>query len=224
MNLVMERAKTSWLLAFGDVITLLLTFFIVVVVMNNSQITAMESWVEDRLNESYKKLDQQIQLNQLSLLSVAREPRGLRINIESDKAFDVGSYAPSEELRKQLSVLSPLLNEMVILNISQNPEGESMLSRADKEGMKWFAEIAIQGHTDHSWVNPESRLRNNTFLSTLRAEAVMTNLQDLAEIDSELFSISGYGEWQPIADNSTEEGRQKNRRVEILITASFISI
>lgn len=224
MNSAIERSKSSWLLAFGDVITLLLTFFIVVVVVNKSDISKIDKWVDDQLNSSFEQLSAEVELKELKLLSVSREPRGIKINIESDRAFEVGSFVPSEELVKELQVLTSVLAELPVLNIGVKPETKTVVERAATDGLEWFSEVAIQGHTDNVWVNPESRLRNNFFLSTLRAEAVMGVMQSQTVLNADLFSITGYGEWQPIAENTSDTGRQQNRRVEVLITASFIPV
>jgi len=87
--------------------------------------------------------------------------------------------------------------------------------------MQWLAEVIVEGHTDNDKVDPLSRLRNNFFLSTLRAQSVMQTLYVQSGLPAELFSVSGYGEWQPIVLNNTEQGKRQNRRVEILLTASF---
>ena len=70
--------------------------------------------------------------------------------------------------------------------------------------------LNIEGHTDNQGNNV-----SNQKLSENRAEAVMLAL--VAEgIGSERLSSTGFGEDRPIADNSTEEGRAKNRRVELI--------
>ncbi|RME23290.1 MAG: OmpA family protein, partial [Candidatus Zixiibacteriota bacterium] len=75
-------------------------------------------------------------------------------------------------------------------------------------------EILIEGHTDST--GPEEYNRE---LSIRRAQSVATYLQHDNVIPTR-FTIMGYGESQPIADNGTPEGRQANRRVEIAIFAN----
>ena len=50
MNIVLERAKSAWLLAFGDVITLLITFFIMTIVLNKGEISKIQKWVDQQVN------------------------------------------------------------------------------------------------------------------------------------------------------------------------------
>lgn len=70
------------------------------------------------------------------------------------------------------------------------------------------ATAVIEGHTDS-----KGKEAYNQKLSERRAKAVMKNLVDEFGIAAKRLSYKGYGETKPIADNATEEGRQKNRRV-----------
>ena len=72
--------------------------------------------------------------------------------------------------------------------------------------------ITIIGHTDNV-----GQAETNLQLSTNRAIAVANQLRNLLPQSTIEFSVLGKGEQQAIADNTTEEGRQQNRRVEILI-------
>lgn len=77
-------------------------------------------------------------------------------------------------------------------------------------------EIEIEGHTDN--VPQFSKLyRNNDELSSARALSVFYFLLDNTSLEPSLLKHSGRGEYCPIADNSTAEGRDRNRRVEIKI-------
>jgi chemotaxis protein MotB len=78
------------------------------------------------------------------------------------------------------------------------------------------SDIEIEGHTDSVPLNG-GRYENNDVLSSYRALAVFNYLKDNAAINPEVMKHSGRGEYIPIADNSTPEGRAKNRRVEIKI-------
>ena len=70
--------------------------------------------------------------------------------------------------------------------------------------------VEIAGHTDDVG-SPES----NLVLSRERAEAVLSYLLAAGE-DADRFVVIGYGESQPIADNATEEGRARNRRIQFV--------
>ena len=80
--------------------------------------------------------------------------------------------------------------------------------------------IEIEGHTDSVPLNG-GRYENNDVLSSYRALAVFNYLKENAAIDPGVMKHSGRGEYLPVADNSTPEGRAKNRRVEIKIYNSL---
>ena len=75
--------------------------------------------------------------------------------------------------------------------------------------------IDIQGHTDNQPIK-YSGWKSNWELSTARATSVLHYL--VADgLSPQKLSASGYGEYRPVASNDTKEGRQKNRRVEIIV-------
>ena len=80
--------------------------------------------------------------------------------------------------------------------------------------------IEIEGHTDNVPMSG-AKYSNNDELSTGRALSVFYYLKDNTTLDPASIKHSGMGEYVPIADNSTEEGRAKNRRVEIRIYNSL---
>ena len=96
-------------------------------------------------------------------------------------------------------------------------EALPMLNKIGKILSKYADDnIEIEGHTDSVPLNG-GRYENNDVLSSYRALAVFDYLKDNASIDPSIMKHSGRGEYEPIADNSTPEGRAKNRRVEIKI-------
>lgn len=80
--------------------------------------------------------------------------------------------------------------------------------------------IEIEGHTDSVPLNG-GRYENNDVLSSYRALTVFNYIKDHSSVDPGMMKHSGRGEYMPIADNSTPEGRAKNRRVEIKIYNSL---
>ena len=100
---------------------------------------------------------------------------------------------------------------------SGKTEALPMLNKIGKILSKYADDnIEIEGHTDSVPLNG-GRYENNDVLSSYRALAVFDYLKDNASIDPSIMKHSGRGEYEPIADNSTPEGRAKNRRVEIKI-------
>lgn len=82
--------------------------------------------------------------------------------------------------------------------------------------------IEIEGHTDNVPIH-SSKYEDNNVLSMYRALTVAEYLRDITDIDPAHIKSSGRGEYVPVADNSTPEGRARNRRVEIKIYNSYNS-
>jgi outer membrane protein OmpA-like peptidoglycan-associated protein len=74
------------------------------------------------------------------------------------------------------------------------------------------SQIVVEGHTD-SYGGDE----NNLALSRRRAEAVSAYLTNELSVPTFRISAVGYGETQPIANNDTEQGRERNRRIDVII-------
>lgn len=83
-------------------------------------------------------------------------------------------------------------------------------------------DVLIEGNTDNVPVNTSSPLmkniRNNWDLSCLRASSVVQYLQDHYGVNPKRLTAGGRGEYNPLTDNSTEVGKQRNRRTQIIIT------
>ncbi len=77
--------------------------------------------------------------------------------------------------------------------------------------------VEIEGHTDNVPMNRKGKISNNDELSDARALAVFYYLVENTTLEPANLKHSGRGEYEPVADNSTPEGRAKNRRVEIRI-------
>lgn len=78
-------------------------------------------------------------------------------------------------------------------------------------------EVLIEGNTDNVPIS-RTNIRNNWDLSALRASSVVQALQNTYGVDPKRLSAAGRGEYNPIANNNTEIGRQRNRRTQIIIT------
>lgn len=221
MSAAAERAKNAWLLAFGDVATLLITFFIMMIAINKGEVSKVQVWVDQQVTASYLLLQSEIEKQKMTVVSASRNANGILLTINHPNAFLSGGFEPSAQLSAELQVMGQLLPNMPILKLEQRADGVEIIQQAKAEGYKWLAEVTVEGHTDNDSIDPRSRLRNNWFLSTMRAQAVMEQLQASSALPARLFSVSGYGEFQPIASNNGAQGKGQNRRVEVLISAHF---
>ena len=76
--------------------------------------------------------------------------------------------------------------------------------------------VRLEGHTDSIPIHT-ARFRNNWELSAARSIAMLDLLSDKFQLSPERFSVAGYADTAPVASNDTEEGRARNRRVDIVI-------
>lgn len=78
-------------------------------------------------------------------------------------------------------------------------------------------DVLVEGNTDNVPIS-RPNIRNNWDLSALRASSVVQTLQNSFGVDPSRLTAGGRGEYNPVATNSTDSGRQLNRRTEIIIT------
>jgi chemotaxis protein MotB len=100
------------------------------------------------------------------------------------------------------------------------PQGIKILERVGKVLLNAKDQaIRIEGHTDNVPIGAElaKTYPTNWELSVARATAVTRYLQEEIGVDPRLISATGYGPYRPIASNETEQGRTRNRRIEIVL-------
>lgn len=113
------------------------------------------------------------------------------------------------------------------------PSSSSTLQAAAKTSLSQFAndvlkvnpdcDVAVQGYSDNdAWKNStaEQSVQKNLDLSQKRAQAVTDYLLSAGVSGNQIRSTTGFGEANPVADNSTAAGKAKNRRVEVILYAS----
>jgi len=101
------------------------------------------------------------------------------------------------------------------------PVGKEVLSKVANVLIKINENIIVEGHTDNVPIK-HSGWKSNWELSTQRALNVLHYFIDEKGLNPERFSAAGYGPYRPMASNATVEGRQKNRRVEIVVVPAKI--
>lgn len=79
-------------------------------------------------------------------------------------------------------------------------------------------EIRVLGHTAQAATESANNPKTDRFLASNRATVVTVYLQEKNIIDPARLVSVGYGQWRPVADNSTADGRAENRRVEMIVT------
>jgi chemotaxis protein MotB len=81
-------------------------------------------------------------------------------------------------------------------------------------------DLRIEGHSDDQPIHTP-QFRSNWELSTARAMTVLLLLVNDSGIDPGKVSVAGYGQYRPVADNATSDGRQMNRRVDLVVVATI---
>lgn len=238
MPLAREKAKNVWLLSFGDLVTLLITFFIMMLVLNKGEISHLQKWSETQLDHVASQLQSDLAMgqepataenaqvafgtvSQTSQVSVSRTPLGVVIDIQSDEAFIKGGFEPSEQLKAILTRLGDQLKTLTFIAVDDGGMPQDIAELARKGHVTFKREISIAGYTDNDPINPESRLRNNWFLSAMRAQSVLQTLFQVSGLPADLFSVAGYGEFRPRVPNTDSENKALNRRIQIVISATF---
>ncbi len=130
------------------------------------------------------------------------------------------------ELQGKLTVniLDRILFNSGEANLKQ--EGEKVLRQIATVLSQFpHRQIHVIGHTDNIPIRFAAREKfpSNWELSTARATAAVRFLCEQAGVDPKRLGAVGYGEFYPVADNSTEEGRARNRRIEMVILPEEIS-
>lgn len=99
-----------------------------------------------------------------------------------------------------------------------NPSAMDILSKIAKiiKDYKDYS-VLVEGNTDNVPIS-RTNIRNNWDLSALRASSVVQALQNKFGVDPARLTAGGRGEYNPVATNDTAEGRQLNRRTQIIIT------
>ncbi len=81
--------------------------------------------------------------------------------------------------------------------------------------------ILVEGHTDSDPFNGSGVIKDNWDLSVMRATAVVRIMTENGGMAPSMLTAAGRGEFVPVADNSTKEGKAKNRRIEVVMTPNL---
>lgn len=214
----------NWMDTYGDMVTLLLCFFVMLYSMSSmdqqkwmalvesfnpdaqTQQTSGGSQSTDQLTQEqvdadiealYQAMEQYVQQENLtSQVSITKGSGYVFVSFDDAVFFDGDSYVLLDEGKKILD------------QVAQSIAGVS----------ESIDEIRVLGHTAQASADKPNRPEVDRFLATNRAAVVTVYLQEKNIIDPARLVSVGYGQWRPVADNSTADGRAQNRRVELLVT------
>ena len=160
---------------------------------NDKSKTENISEIEKTYNALIEELQKEINDGQIEITTLKEE---LTVNVLDKVLFDSGRTEIKPNGLKVLKRVGEILKEV---------EGKI---------------IVVEGHTDNVPItNPAVKRKypTNWELSTARATTVVRYLQEEAGIDPKNLVATGYSEYRPVADNSTDEGKSRNRRIEIIL-------
>lgn len=133
-------------------------------------------------------------------LSVVQKDGKVYVSMENKLLFQSGSWAVNSEGRKAVQQLGAVL--------ANNPD----------------IAVLIEGHTDNVPYGGSGQLKDNWDLSTKRATSIVQILKENSNIDPQNLTAAGRGEFAPIASNDSENGKAKNRRIEVILTPKLDEI
>ncbi len=230
-----------WLVSYADFITLLFAFFVVMYSMSSIN-EGKYRVLSDTLLEAFKtppKSADPIQVGEPKKSLDPVEPvleKPDVVSLKPEPAVDTGQTARiAQRLQQSLKTLvdrglikikhDKLWVEVELNNRILFASGEAELQPSAYPVLRQLARelkdmpnhIDVEGHTDNLPIRTEV-FRSNWELSAARAASVV-HLLTREGVDPARLSAIGYGEFRPIADNRTAEGRRRNRRVAIIILA-----
>jgi outer membrane protein OmpA-like peptidoglycan-associated protein len=152
-----------------------------------------------------------VEKRQPVILRVDLSPESQDWRVRFDGPYDFEPYEPPKQVTIALDAAALFDSGKAVLK----PEARNALHEAAERVRKFGdAAVAISGHTDNVGSD-----RANQLLSEQRAQAVREYLVSQEGIAASRLSARGYGKTQPVADNGTEAGRARNRRVDVVIAA-----
>jgi chemotaxis protein MotB len=239
--------QDRWLVSYADLITVLFALFVVLFASsyrNNEVVREVSQAIHIGFQQLGAFPGDKIKGREASSNLHSQAPAGPLPAPEETAEKDTlssGSAVDFTELRQQLdaAIGKEIQNHQIVMRVT--PEGfvislkdlgffnsgQAVLLPGTSGKIRRIAtvlaqhglDLRVEGHSDDQPIHT-AQFRSNWELSTARAMAVLMLLVDDSGIDPRRVSVAGYGQYRPVADNATPEGRQQNRRVDIVVVAS----
>ncbi|MED3711774.1 flagellar motor protein MotB [Peribacillus frigoritolerans] len=232
-----EHIDESWLVPYADILTLLLALFIVLFASSSVDAVRFQQ-LSNVFNQVFTSGTGFMDFPSDSPSNEPTSPEQRRGAEDLEKLGKneqeeltevqerVNAYIEKNDLTDKLE--TNLTDEGMLISIRENVLFESGVAEVRSENRKMAKEISgllvmdlprniiVSGHTDNIPIK-NSKYESNWDLSVMRSVNFMKLLLENKDLDPEMFSAKGHGEFKPVASNETKKGRAKNRRVEILI-------
>lgn len=226
----------EWLGTYSDCVTLLMTFFVLLYSMSTVDAAKVQAISQAFSVLNGKAADSILQYDQYegSQPIVGGESKVENTIEESEYQDNKTMYEAIKEFIEESKLESTIdiaQNEKgVVLQLKDNilfESGQADLKAGSNEVLDKINtlistvpnSVVIEGHTDNVPINNE-KYKDNWDLSSMRATNVLRYFTEVKHQDPTKFRASGYGEYKPKVDNSTDENRAQNRRVNILIESN----
>jgi chemotaxis protein MotB len=218
-----EPTAPFWMATFSDMATILLTFFVMIVAMSEVEVKKFEAALSYFTGRSGI-------LNNEAISPSVQSPtmeQGTATYEEVMRYEEVLKYLDENELSERVEVyltergLQVTMTDSVMFRSGEAvllPSSQTILAIVSQVLQQGVQSVVVEGHTDNRPISTKI-FPSNWELSAARSTAVV---RYLAGLDNALpldhYVAVGYGEFRPVADNATQEGRNRNRRVEILFS------
>jgi len=229
-----------WLISYADFITLLFAFFVVMFASSQADKSKAQQ-VSDAVKSALEGKHVTAMIS--ALLGGTPESKGQgNAQMKGPGGVEAAhDEKPLPELLPSLKILSAQLEEEIkageiqikmesrglVISFAQAalfPSGEDVISTQADDGLRKVAAaiallpnpVRLEGHTDARPIHT-ARFQSNWDLSAARSIALLKILSERFGVPPARLSVTGYADTAPVASNDTEEGRMRNRRVDIVV-------
>lgn len=216
------KPEATWITSYGDLVTNLLTFFVLLFsysVIDQAKLVQVVNSFREALGllpkwQGVVETVSPKQTEQQQLQGLAAE---VKAYFEAQGIQDKVEVLVTEEGLK-FRFEQPLLFDTGEADIK--PEAFPLLAKVSSLIKELKNNVRVEGHTDNLPIQTP-QFPSNWELSTARAMAVLKYLVETGGVEPERLSAAGYAFYRPILPNTSEGGKAKNRRVEIVILRRF---
>lgn len=230
-----EHVDEAWLLPYSDMLTLLLALFIVMFAMGQTDKEKFEAMAKEFnvifsggsgvMNESGNSQASENSGISIGDSSDSQMEQDAMLKIKRDLEEEINKQGYGDKIKVDLNEegLDISIQDVVLFDSGRADVLNDMSSLLLKisEFIKGLDNnIRIAGYTDNVPIS-NSDFRSNWDLSAIRAINVMNFMVNSGGVSEDKLSIQAYGQYKPKSSNDTEDGKAKNRRVEINIVRNY---
>ncbi|WP_046231873.1 flagellar motor protein MotB [Paenibacillus algorifonticola] len=237
-----EHVDESWLLPYSDLMTLLVALFIVLYAMSSADAAKFEQMSQafriafaggSGVLEGQPALENPVisKSDQGNVQETPETTHTQEITELENIQSQVNQYISDHQLTTKLE--TQMTDEGLLITIKDDVLFASGSAKVQSSNIGIVKDISqllvmdpihnviISGHTDNVPIGT-TEFDSNWHLSAMRALNFLNLLLQNKELDPQYFSSKGFGEFKPIDSNATEAGKQRNRRVEILVQSNAL--